>query len=117
MTDLPLNDDWQRLEGVVRKMRSLANECHSLKHFVPWRADTLDKFGENWPIGTVKRIVINLGHSDDEDWCVSTDGVRASQMNGATAQDDAKAIAALHNSWIELCEALEAVMRTTGKPA
>lgn len=107
---LPLNDDWQRLDGVVRKMQAMSAAHYALKHWRPWKAAPMSAFGEDWPVGTI----ISTGNSDGEDWCVCTDNVRASECNGATSKEDAEAIAAMHNAWPELCNALNAVLSARG---
>lgn len=110
MSELPLNDEWMRLKGVVRKMAAMSEAHYALKHWRPWKAAPLSQFGEDWPVGTV----ITTGNSDGEDWCVCTDNVRASETNGATAKEDAEAIAAMHNAWLELVDALNAVTAVKG---
>lgn len=47
----------------------------------PWMLDKRENFGENWCLAT-------LGEDDDGDWILTTDGVHASETNGASPQDD-----------------------------
>lgn len=59
-----------------------------------WRANVIEAFGQDWPIGTV----MDCGTTDDQGkHIVTTDGVRASSLNGSTAKDDAAFIAAAVN--------------------
>jgi len=58
----------------------------------PWRWNTRDTFGDDWPIGTI----IDLGGGDHEgrqsNFIITTDRMVASQSNGSTAKDDAEFI-------------------------
>lgn len=55
----------------------------------PWIADTVAKVGEGWP------LLFTLGDdSAGRKWVVQTNGVRASETNGATPEDDALFVAA-----------------------
>lgn len=110
MAELPLDDAWQRLAGVVRKMNAMSEAHYALRSWIPWKAAPLREFGEDWPVGTI----VKTGADDTDDWCVCTDAVRASQHNGATARDDAEAIAAMHNAWPDLCNALNAILAARG---
>lgn len=53
----------------------------------PWKTDNMKNVGENW-------LVATFGSDSDGDWIVTTDNLRASQSNGATAKDDAVFVAA-----------------------
>jgi hypothetical protein len=63
----------------------------------PWRTDSKERVGQNW-------LIALLGHGDRKD--VSTDGVRASCLGDAGAEDDAALIVALRNAYPRLRAAL-----------
>lgn len=69
----------------------------------PWKANTADKTGEDWLIGS-------LGNSneDGQDWIVTTDRVRASELDG-DAKFDAALIVAAVNALPALLDELEAL--------
>lgn len=67
----------------------------------PWKADTVQHAGENWMIGSI----INTGSGEYADHIVSTDNIRASQVDSGDAKSDAEFIAAMRNAAPKLIEA------------
>lgn len=65
-------------EGELDAIEKRANEAQ----VGPWKTDAMKNVGENW-------LVATFGQDSDGDWIVTTDGLRASRSNGATAKDDA----------------------------
>ncbi len=60
----------------------------------PWRVNTKDRAGEDWPIGFVLHGILDVGQdTDGTNWIVTTDGIRASQMVSGGAEEDATFIA------------------------
>lgn len=78
----------------------------------PWRSNTRDTFGDDWPIGSI----IDLGEAENDkgtysNYIVTTDRVRASQMGG-DAKSDAEFIAFARNHARALLSAAREVERT-----
>lgn len=77
-----------------------------------WRTNTLTSIGQDWPIG----VVMDCGDKDHVGkLLVTTDGVRASGLNGSDAETDAALIVALRNNLPAIIEALRA-QEDTGEP-
>ena len=57
----------------------------------PWKANTADKTGEDW-------LICSLGNSneDSQDWIVTTDRIRASELDGDAKFDAALIVAAIN---------------------
>jgi len=69
----------------------------------PWKANTADKTGEDW-------LICSLGNSneDGQDWIVTTDRIRASELDG-DAKFDAALICAAINALPGLIESARRV--------
>ena len=70
----------------------------------PWIIETGPYSGRNWLVGFG-----NCG-ADGEDYSVTTDGLHASDCNGATAGDDCRLTAAARNALPALLRLAEAAM-------
>jgi len=80
MTPNEIADELERLEGKATPG--------------PWRTNTLTSFGQDWPVG----VVMDCGDTDHAGkLLVTTDGVRASALNGSDAETDAALIVAMRN--------------------
>ena len=81
----------------------------------PWRSDTRERMGVNWPVGAV----LDCGCAEDgdkySDYIVSTDRIHASEMVSGDAKADSELIAAVRNVLPKLLAAARAVL--TKEPA
>lgn len=89
----------------------MLDEYYSLgKGWMPWKAAPKSAFGEDWPVATW-----STGTAESGDWHIATDSVRASEHTGPDAEDDARAIAALHNAWPALRSEIERLRKIAGE--
>lgn len=92
----------------IKRLRALLAEATS----GPWRMDTKDRIGENWLIGSI----IACGEGENEqgffsDYIVTTDNIRASELDGEGARADAELIAAARNALPALLDLAEEGLR------
>ena len=77
------------MSDIVERLKAALSKASP----APWKADTKEHVGDNWLLGSV----IDCGADDYSNWIVTTDRIRASQMDSGDAKSDAEFMALARN--------------------